>query len=200
MVCYYLVKHSILVYTGGNLFMKFRLFQLKEQKRGTSDFDKILKPLRDTTHLKPITRKWLNNLPILQSDDIRKDKAWAFTTIARTGNDERLAITRTQVKRFGWFRNEPIVHWVCPVRSGKVGREWVYKDLDIGISLLTGKFSHLSCYFVRGAKYVLSENLCTTLGFGKGTQGILDSLVWESDDGEVPKLSTMPPGVLTNII
>ena len=83
--------------------MKFRLFQLKEQKRGTSDFDKILKPLRDTTHLKPITRKWLNNFPILQSDDIRKDKAWAFTTIARTGNDERLAITRTQVKRFGWF-------------------------------------------------------------------------------------------------
>ena len=154
--------------------MKFRLFQLKEQKRGTSDFDKILMPLRDTTHLKPITRKWLNNLPILQSDDIRKDKAWAFTTIARTGNDERLAITRTQVKRFGWS--------------------------FIGISLLTVKFTHLSCYFVRGAKYVLSENLCTTLGFGKGTQGILDSIVWESDDGEVPKLSTMPPGVLTNII
>ena len=52
------------------------------------------------THLEPITRRWLNNFPILQSDDIRKDKAWAFTTIATTGNDELLAITRTEVKRF----------------------------------------------------------------------------------------------------
>ena len=87
-------------------------------------------------------------MPILQSDDIRKDKAWAFMIIATTSNDERLAVTRSQVKRFGWIRNEPIVHCVCPVRSGKVCREWVYKDLDTDISLLTGKFTHLSYYFV----------------------------------------------------
>lgn len=90
----------------------------------------------------------MNNLPILQSDDIRKDKAWAFMIIATTSNDERLAVTRSQVKRFGWIRNEPIVHCVCPVRSGKVCREWVYKDLDTDISLLTGKFTHRSYYFV----------------------------------------------------
>ena len=185
--------------TGANLFMKFRLLRLKEQKRAGADFAAFLDPLRNSNRPKPITRNWLNKLRTLSSGDIRHDSSWAFTTIATTGNDERLAITRAQVKRFGWFRNEPIVHWVCPVRSEKVGREWVYKDLDIDTSFLTGKFRNLSCYFVRGAKCVLSENLCTTLGFAKGTQGVLDSLVWDPEEGVVPDLSTMPPGVVTTV-
>ena len=73
--------------------------------------------------------------------------------------------------------NEPIVHWICPVRSGKVGRKVIYSDLEVDESLLTGKYRTLSRYFVRGAKCVLSENLCTSLGFAKGKNGILEGLV-----------------------
>ena len=45
----------------------------------------------------------------------------------------------------------------------------------------------------------MSENLCTTLGLAKGTEGVLESLVWDSVDGVVPDLSRMPPGVVTTV-
>ena len=40
---------------GANLFMKFRLLWLKEQKRATADFAEFLKPLRSTNLKQPIT-------------------------------------------------------------------------------------------------------------------------------------------------
>ena len=54
-------------------------------------------------------------------------------------------------------------------------------------------------FFVRGAPCVLSENLCTTLGFAKGTKGILESAVWDPKDGEVPDLESLPRGVITTV-
>ena len=93
------------------------------------------------------------------------------------------------------MRNEPVIQWVCPVRIRKVEPRsveakrkiaYTYTDLDIDPSLLKGKYSHLLGFFVRGASCVLSENLCTTLGYAKGTRGILESLVWGPEDGEVP--------------
>ena len=131
--------------------------------------------------------------------DIVKDKSWAFATIATTGNDERLAIEKVQVQRFGWSKNEPILRWICPVRSGKVGKRIVYSDIKIDSTLLSGKYMNLSTHFVRGARCVLSENLCTTLGYAKGTQGILEGLVWDEKDGDVPDMSKMLPGKITDV-
>ena len=176
--------------TGANLFMKFRLLRLKEQKRADDKFARFLKPLRDTSRKHPITRNWVTKLQTLTCRDLQLDPSWAFATVATTGNDERLAITRVQVKRFGWVRNEPVLCWICPVRSGKVGRDYTYTNLEVDPSLLVGKYSYLCCYFVRGAKCVLSENLCTSLGYAKGTQGLLDSVVWDPDDGEVPDIKS----------
>ena len=80
------------------------------------------------------------------------------------------------------MKNEPILQWVCPVRkkqrrkasgkaackaSGKSTAEAIYTNLDIDPVLLKGKFLHLRGFFVRGAPCVLSENLCTTLGYAK---------------------------------
>ena len=106
---------------------------------------------------------------------------------------------KTQAKLFAWSKNEPIIHWVCPVRSGKVDREVIYSDLGVDSSLLCGKYTKLACYFVRGARCVLSENLCTALGFAKGTQGVLDSLAWNPVDGPVPDLSSLPAGEITTL-
>ena len=105
------------------------------------------------------------------------------------------------------MRNEPVLQWVCPVRkkrctkaSGKSSREAIYTNLEIDPALLKGKYSHLRCFFVRGAPCVLSENLCTTLGYAKGTQGIFESVVWDPNEGEVPDLNSLPPGVLTTVM
>ena len=86
----------------------------------------------------------------LTSDDIKEDPAWAFATIAVTGNNERLSITKAQAERFGWVRNEPVLQWVCPVRLKKAERRsgkakpkisYTYTDLSIDPSLVKGKFS-----------------------------------------------------------
>ena len=192
-----------------NLFTKFRLLRLKGQERADQGFQTFLKPLRDTSRKHPITRSWLKKLRTLTTTDIRDNPAWAFATVAVTGNDERLAITRAQVERFGWVRNEPVLQWVCPVRIrkkerslGKAKRKtaYTYTNLDVDPSLLKGKYSPLLGFFVRGAPCVLSENLCTTLGYAKGTQGILESVVWDSEDGEVPDIETLPRGVVTTVM
>ena len=47
---------------------------------------------------------------------------------------------------------------------------------------------------------MLSENLCTTLGYAKGTQGIFESVVWDPTEGEVPDLNSLPAGVITNVM
>ena len=125
--------------------MKFRLLRLKGQERADKAFESFLKPLRDTFRKRPITRSWVKKLRTLTASDIRQDPSWAFATVAVTGNDERLAITRAQVERFGWMRNEPVLQWVCPVRirkveprSGEAKRKiaFTYTDLDIDPSLL----------------------------------------------------------------
>ena len=83
----------------------------------------------------------------------------AFAIIAVTGNIERLAITRAQVERFGWVRNEPVLQWVCPVRSRKAGRSalsgkatrkttYTYRNFDVDSSLLRENYSHLRTFFV----------------------------------------------------
>ena len=201
--------------SGANLFTKFRLLKLKGQERADEDFDRHLKPLRDTSRKRPITKSWLQKLPVLTTADILKDSSWAFTTIAVTGNNERLAITAAQAERFGWVRNEPILQWICPVRkkqrrkaagnaghktSGKASREAIYTNLDLDPALFKGKFSHLRCFFVRGAPCVLSENLCTTLGYAKGKQGVFESVVWDPTEGEVPDINSLPRGVITTVM
>ena len=77
---------------------------------------------------------------------------------------------------------------------------YTYTDLDIDPSLLKGKYSHLLGFFVRGAPCVLSANLCTTLGYAKGTQGTYESVVWDPRDGEVPDMNSLQPGVITNVM
>ena len=84
--------------------------------------------------------------------------------------------------------------------SGKSTAEAIYTNLDIDPVLLKGKFSHLRGFFVRGAPCVLSENLCTTLGYAKGTQGILESVVWDPTEGQVPDINSLPRGVITTVM
>ena len=89
-----------------------------------------------------------------------------------------------------------------PARSGKKGRKTTYTYTNLGVdsSLLKGKYTHLCRHFVRVAPCVLSENLCTTLGYAKGTQGTFESVVWDPRDGEVPDINSLQPGVITNVM
>ena len=70
--------------------------------------------------------------------------------MAVTGNAERMAITRAQVKRSGWMRTEPVHQWVYLVGIRKVQQRsrdakqkiaYTYSGLDIDPSLLKGKYS-----------------------------------------------------------
>ena len=86
-------------------------------------------------------------------------------------------------------------------RSGKEKSKiaYTYTDLDIDPSFVKGKFLPLVGFFVRGASCVLSENLCTTLGYAKGTKGILESVVWDPEDGKVSDMESLPRSIITTV-
>ena len=73
--------------------------------------------------------------------------------------------------------------------------------MDIDESRLTGKWGILKKYFVRGAPCVLAENVSTVLGLAKGTEGVMETLVWNPKDfnGPVPDLSSLPKGELSQV-
>jgi len=60
--------------TGANLFMEFRLLNLKGQERAEKDFDDFLKPLRDTSRKRPLLPeaglRSYGHLPLLTLDRI----------------------------------------------------------------------------------------------------------------------------------
>ena len=107
---------------GANLFTRFRLFVLNDQQRMEKTYADHLAPLRDTTKKYPITKEWLGKLKVLCSEDVKKPSSvWQFATVAVTGNVERLLISKFKSKLFGEKYNEPILSWVCPVKSGGGG-------------------------------------------------------------------------------
>ncbi len=59
-------------------------------------------------------------------------------------------------------------------------------------------FDEIVKYFVRGAKCVLTENLETKLGLGKGTEGIYVDVVWE-DEKKRKDLDKLPIGEVTQV-
>ena len=187
---------------GANLFTQFKLFVLNDQQRCEPDYAKFLEPLRDMKIKHPITKEWLSKLKVLSSDDVTKpDSKWRFATVAVTGNVERLAISRYKAKLFGKMWCEPIVTWICKVKCGVHGRRILYDTLDVDESTLTGKYSILQEYFVRGAPCVLAENLSTEQQLAKGTKGIFESLVWDPKDckGQIPDLNILPRGEISHV-
>ena len=134
----------------------FRLCKLKGQQRTDKDFATFLTPLSDTFRKRPITRNWVKKLRTLTTSDVPQDPSWAFETVAVTGNNERLAVTKARAERFGWVRFELALQWVCPVRlrkaelkSGKAKRKiaQTYADFDIDPSLVKGRFSPFHGFF-----------------------------------------------------
>ena len=184
------------------MFTQFKLFVLNDQQRYEPDYADFLKPLRDMKIKYQITKEWLRKLKVLSSDDVEKpDSKWRFATVAVTGNVKRLAISRFKAKIFGKMWCEAIVTWVCKVKSGTHGRRILYSTLDVDESTLTGKYSVLQEYFVRGAPCVLAENLSTEQKLAKGTKGIFESLVWDPKDckGQIPDLNSLPRGEISHV-
>ena len=77
----------------------------------------------------------------------------------------------------------------------------MYSALDVDEETLSGKYSVLKKYFVRGAPCVLSDNLATEKGLAKGTKGILEGLVWSRKDckGSVPNMDTLERGKIHSV-
>ena len=187
---------------GANLFSQFRLFVLNEQIRMEEDYADFLRPLSDMKVQYPITKEWLSKLKVLSQDDLKKPNSpWRFATVAVTGNVERLTIARFKAKLFAEEISEPVVTWVCGVKCGVHGGKTQYSTMELDESRLTGKLGVLKKYFVRGAPCVLNENISTVKGLAKGTRGVMESLVWDPKDFNVPvpDLSTLPSGEISQI-
>ena len=77
----------------------------------------------------------------------------------------------------------------------------MYSPLDVDEATLSGKYSVLEKYFVRGSPCVLSDNLATEKGLAKGTKGILEGLVWSRKDckGSVPNLDKLERGKIHSV-
>ena len=134
---------------------------------------------------------------MLTPDDVKKPSSvWQFATVAVTGNVERLIISKFKAQLFGEKFNEPILTWACPVKSGGRGQNILYSPLDVDEATLSGKYSVLKKYFVRGAPCVLSDNIATEKGLAKGTKGILEGVVWSRKDckGPVPNIDKLERG------
>ena len=185
--------------TGVNIFSEFRLFLLGGQERAESKFKDFLETLRQLDKKRPIDESWVRKLPQLTKKDITNDTDWRFATIATTGNVERIKIIEYQVIRFGKSKNEPILHWTCPVKKGKDGQRNIYEQVDFSLFENTEKYAELIRYFVRGAKCVLGENLCTKLGIAKGTTGVMNGIVWDDNQMDITDISDLPRGVVTEV-
>ena len=105
-------------------------------------------------------------------------------------------ISKFKAQLFGEKFNEPILTWICPVKTGGRGRNITYGPLDVDENTLTGKYAVLHKFFVRGAPCVLSDNLATHKGLAKGSKGILEGLAWSPEDckGSVPNLDRLQRG------
>ena len=64
---------------------------------------------------------------------------------------------------------------------------------------MSDKFCKLNRFFVRGADCVLGENVCSALGFAKGTKGVMRGITWSSKDTPKIDLTKLPPGVVTKV-
>ena len=182
---------------GANLFTQFKLFVLKDQQRMDKDYAKYLKPLSDMKKDYPITDEWLSKLKVLIPEDLQKpDSPWTFATVAVTGNVERIAILRFKAILFGKKWCEPIVTWICKVKSGSVGRRTLYSPLNVDEECLPGKWSVSQQFFVRNAPCVITENLSTKQQLAKATKGVMVSLAWDPKDceGPLPDLNALPKG------
>ena len=67
-------------------------------------------------------------------------------------------IAKFKSKLFGEMFNEPILTWVCPVKSGDRESDITYGPLDVDEATVCGKYSVLKKYFGRGPPFVLSDN------------------------------------------
>ena len=178
---------------GVNIFSTFKVFFLGGQERAKEDpaYHEFLKQLRDMKKECPIDADWISKLPPLTKVDVDSEKKWEFATIATTGNVERMNIIKYQASRYGRKKNEPILYWKCPVRKNKSSGKNVYDDLDISQFEHTDQFCLLDKYYIRGAKCVIGENVCTELGIAKGTTGKMVGLVWDKEVN-APIISDLP--------
>ena len=179
---------------GASLFTKFRLVVLDGQVRATPEFDEWVAKLRDLTVKHPITDAWLNKFNILcKNDFLDKSVNWNEASIAVSGNLERLKFIAKKTLEFGINHDEPVLKWVCPIRTGGQGRKRHWGKLPFDP---TNIYPELIKYFVRGGQCMLSESIDNKLGLGKGCEGIYLDAVWEDEKYD---LDSLPKGEITDV-
>ena len=114
----------------------------------------MMEKLRSRETLNPITDELLNSLPVLCSNDVRKDPEWAFAPIIVTSNDERLTINAFQSKKWALNEKMPRVTWkfniVGSLSSLTVPsvKDYIYETVP-----------HLTGHFAYKAPGYLSNNI-----------------------------------------
>ena len=182
---------------GVNLFTKFNLNILDEQKRASPEYDNFLSQLRQPFVDKPVTEEWLRGLPQLSVNDLTNDERWIFAPIAVTGNLERRAINKIKCKLYGEHNSMPVVAWNCQLRIGQNKKKPIFADVPLFAGEHSGELRALTRYFVVGAECILSETLCSRLKLSKGARGIVQSFVWDDEGDEVPRFGDLPRGAVT---
>ncbi|MCP4990990.1 MAG: hypothetical protein GY928_34570, partial [Colwellia sp.] len=128
----------------------------------------------------------------LSAEDFKNGKINSTETpVVVTGNRERHKFIAEKIETFGRKRKQPILRWLCRVRVG-------YNEYKKPEFNPENVYDELIKYFVRGAKCVLTENLETRLGLGKGTEGTYVDVVWKDKKNAVD-LDTLPIGEIKTV-
>ena len=167
---------------GANLFTKFRLLELDGQVRASPMYDEWLAKLRNLNVAHPITDNWLSQLNILSQNDFDSNVLdWYTTPIVVSGNPERRMFIKEKLINFAKRYNQPVLRWICPVRSSRHKYTALPFDPE-------GIYDELVRYFVPGSKCILTDSINTKLGLGKGVEGIFIDAVWTNDEINIKKL------------
>merc|ERR1712202_48787 len=106
-----------------------------------------------------------------------------------------MAINKFQAQRFGHRHDEPVLRWICPMKSGARRGATTWYTIDEEVE---GMYGELVRFFVRGAPCILTVKIDDGGRITKGSKGTLVGIVWENDEDRVD-LNTLPPGEITNV-
>ena len=102
---------------GADLFLRFKLCVLDEQRRANKPYNEWLSRLRnlEESNRFPISRSWLQKIKTLSRKDTQNpDSPWHFAPVAVPSNVERHGVNTLQVQRFAKLNNLPIVGACTP--------------------------------------------------------------------------------------
>ena len=172
-----------LIVEAARSFMKFKRMRLKTNMRAAADQAHVdrIRRMSDTNELHPISHElttFLRSIVLTGDTMLAEDGKWQKHGVCLTAsNVERCIINNYRGNLYAQLTGEVMISW--PLKAvGNAAASLSNEEQR----LLLDNYAELSGYFIKGAPCALTENLKPEKGLANGTQAIMNSLLFDSND------------------